>query len=178
MATAGQCEIDMKFKDLVTMGDQMMWYKYIIKNVARRHGKTATFMPKPIFEDNGSGMHTHFSLWKGGQPLFAGEKYAGMTDMALNAIGGVLKHARAILAFCRPDDELVQTARARVRSAGQSGHVAAQPLGVGPHSDVLVEPKSEAIRIPLPGSERQSVPDVHGDPDGRSRRNSEQDSTG
>src|SRR5579864_838316 len=102
VATAGQCEIDMKFQDLVKMADQMMWYKYVIKNVARRHGKTATFMPKPIFEDNGSGMHTHFSLWNGSQPLFAGEKYAGMSDMALNAIGGVLKHARAILAFAAP----------------------------------------------------------------------------
>ena len=102
VATAGQCEIDMKFQDLVKMGDQMMWYKYIVKNVARRHGKTATLMPKPVFEDNGSGMHTHFSLWKGSQPLFAGEKYAGMSDMALNAIGGVLKHARAILAFAAP----------------------------------------------------------------------------
>jgi glutamine synthetase len=102
VATAGQCEIDMKFQDLVKMGDQMMWYKHIIKNVARRHGKTATLMPKPIFEDNGSGMHTHFSLWKGGQPLFAGEKYAGMSDLALYAIGGVLKHAPAILAFAAP----------------------------------------------------------------------------
>ncbi|MGQ0637499.1 MAG: type I glutamate--ammonia ligase [Planctomycetaceae bacterium] len=102
VATAGQCEIDMKFMDLVKMADQMMWYKYIIKNVARRHGKTVTFMPKPIFEDNGSGMHTHFSLWKGGQPLFAGEGYAGMSPLALNCIGGVLKHARAILAFAAP----------------------------------------------------------------------------
>lgn len=102
VATAGQCEIDMKFADLLKMADQMMWYKYIIRNVARRNGKTVTFMPKPIFEDNGSGMHTHFSLWNGGQPLFAGNGYAGMSPMALNAIGGVLKHARAILAFAAP----------------------------------------------------------------------------
>ncbi|MCY2963591.1 MAG: type I glutamate--ammonia ligase [Planctomycetota bacterium] len=102
VATAGQCEIDMKFMDLLSMGDQMMWFKYIIRNVARKHGKSATFMPKPIFQDNGSGMHTHFSLWNKGQPLFAGNGYAGMSEMALYAIGGVLKHARAILAFAAP----------------------------------------------------------------------------
>ncbi|MBN1123407.1 MAG: type I glutamate--ammonia ligase [Sedimentisphaerales bacterium] len=102
VATAGQSEIDMKYADLVSMGDQFMWYKYIIKNVARRNGKTVTFMPKPVFEDNGSGMHSHFSLWKGGKPLFAGSGYAGLSDMALHAIGGILKHAPAILAFAAP----------------------------------------------------------------------------
>jgi glutamine synthetase len=102
VATAGQSEIDMRFQSLQKMGDQMLWYKYICKNVAKRHGKTVTFMPKPIFEDNGSGMHTHFSLWKGGKPLFAGKKYAGLSDMALYAIGGILKHAPAILAFAAP----------------------------------------------------------------------------
>ena len=85
----------MKFEPLLKMGDQFMWYKYIIKNVAKRHGKTVTFMPKPIFEDNGSGMHTHFSLWKDGKPLFAGDGYAGLSEMALHAIGGILKHAPA-----------------------------------------------------------------------------------
>ncbi|MFO1022206.1 MAG: type I glutamate--ammonia ligase [Planctomycetales bacterium] len=102
VATAGQCEIDMKFAELLKMADQMMWYKYIIKNVARRHGKTVTFMPKPIFEDNGSGMHTHMSFWKGGKPLFAGDGYAGLSQMALHGIGGLLKHARAILAISAP----------------------------------------------------------------------------
>lgn len=102
VATAGQSEIDMKFQSLTKMGDQMMWYKYICKNVAKRHGKTVTFMPKPIFEDNGSGMHTHFSLWKGGKPLFGGKKYAGLSAMALHAAGGILKHAPAILAFAAP----------------------------------------------------------------------------
>jgi glutamine synthetase len=81
VATAGQSEIDMRFQPLLKMADQFMWYKYICKNVARRHGKTVTFMPKPIFEDNGSGMHTHISLWNGGKPLFAGKKYAGLSDM-------------------------------------------------------------------------------------------------
>jgi glutamine synthetase len=102
VATAGQSEIDMRFDSLVKMADQMMWYKYICKNVAKRHGKTVTFMPKPIFEDNGSGMHTHFSLWKRGQPLFAGNRYAGLSELALHAIGGILKHAPAILAFAAP----------------------------------------------------------------------------
>ncbi len=102
VATAGQSEIDMKFEPLTKMADAFMWYKYIIRNVARRNGKTVTFMPKPVFEDNGSGMHTHLSLWKDGRPLFAGDKYAGLSEMAIHAIGGVLKHAPAILAFAAP----------------------------------------------------------------------------
>jgi glutamine synthetase len=102
VATAGQAEIDMKFQDLVKMADQFMWYKYIIKNVAKRHGRTVTLMAKPVFQDNGSGMHTHFSLWKGGEPLFAGKGYAGLSDIGLYACGGLLKHAPAILAFAAP----------------------------------------------------------------------------
>ena len=102
VGTAGQSEIDMQFAPLLQMADQFMWYKYIIKNVARRHGKTVTFMAKPIFQDNGSGMHTHLSLWKEGKALFAGDKYAGLSQTALHAIGGVLHHAPAILAFAAP----------------------------------------------------------------------------
>lgn len=102
VATAGQGEIDMQFDELTKMGDQFMWYKYVIKNVARNHGKTVTFMPKPVFEDNGSGMHSHMSLWKDGKNLFAGDKYAGLSDMALYATGGLLKHAPAVLAFAAP----------------------------------------------------------------------------
>ncbi|MFW5886884.1 MAG: type I glutamate--ammonia ligase [Bacteroidota bacterium] len=102
VATGGQCEIDMKYTDLITMGDQFKWYKYVIKNVAKKYGKTVTFMPKPIIEDNGSGMHIHFSLWKDGENLFAGDKYAGFSQMGLWAIGGVLKHAASILAFAAP----------------------------------------------------------------------------
>jgi glutamine synthetase len=102
VATAGQAEIDMRFLPLTRMGDALMWYKYIVKNVARRHGKTATFMPKPLFGDNGSGMHTHISLWKGGNPLFAGNGYAGLSDMALFFIGGILKHAPALTAITNP----------------------------------------------------------------------------
>jgi glutamine synthetase len=102
VATAGQAEIDMRYDSLTRMADKMMLYKYITKNVALRYGKTVTFMPKPIFGDNGSGMHTHQSIWKGGQPLFAGDKYAGISDLCLHYIGGILKHAPALCAFVAP----------------------------------------------------------------------------
>ncbi len=102
VGTAGQAEIDMKFAPLMKMADQFMWYKYIIKNVAKKHGKTVTFMPKPVYDDNGSGMHVHMSLWSGDKPLFAGEGYAGLSELGLNAIGGILKHGRSLLAFCAP----------------------------------------------------------------------------
>ena len=102
VGTAGQAEIDMEFCELTKMADQFQWYKYIIKNVAIRNGKTVTFMPKPIFDDNGSGMHVHLSLWKGDTPLFAGDGYAGLSEMALHGAGGLLKHASAILAFAAP----------------------------------------------------------------------------
>ncbi len=95
----GQAEIDMKFAPLKTMADNVMWYKYVVKNVAKLHGKSATFMPKPVYVDNGSGMNVHQSIWKGSTPLFAGKEYAGLSDMALHYVGGVLKHARAICAF-------------------------------------------------------------------------------
>ena len=102
VATAGQSEIDMRFNSLTKIADHLMWYKYIIKNVARQHGKTVTLMPKPIFGDNGTGMHCHQSLWKGGQPLFAGRGYAGLSDLALWYIGGILKHAAALCALVAP----------------------------------------------------------------------------
>ncbi len=102
VATAGQSEIDMRFKPLLQMADQLMWFKYVLKNVAYRNNHTVTFMPKPLFEDNGTGMHTHISIWKGDQPLFAGDKYAGVSQEALYAIGGILKHARALCAFTNP----------------------------------------------------------------------------
>lgn len=102
VGTGGQGEIDMQYRDLLTMSDQFMWFKYVIKNVAKQNGKTVTFMPKPIFEDNGSGMHTHFSLWKNNTNIFAGKDYAGLTRDALWGIGGLLKHAAAVLAFAAP----------------------------------------------------------------------------
>jgi len=102
VATAGQAEIDYRFSTLVTAADWMMIYKYVIKNVALKHGKTACFMPKPLFGDNGSGMHTHQSIWKKGKPLFAGNEYGGLSKMALYYAGGLLKHAKALCAFCSP----------------------------------------------------------------------------
>jgi glutamine synthetase len=102
VATAGQAEIDMRFLPLVQMGDALMWYKYIVKNVARRYNKTATFMPKPVFLDNGSGMHVHQSIWKGEKPLFAGDRYGGMSELGMHYIGGILKHAPALAAFTCP----------------------------------------------------------------------------
>jgi glutamine synthetase len=102
VATAGQAEIDMRFDSLVRMGDKLLKYKYVVKNVAARNGLTATFMPKPVFDDNGSGMHVHQSIWKGGNPLFAGDGYAGLSELGLHYIGGILKHSRALAAFTNP----------------------------------------------------------------------------
>jgi len=102
VATAGQAEIDIRFDTLTKTADKLLWFKYIVKNVALRNGKTVTFMPKPLYGDNGSGMHTHQSVWKAGKPLFAGEKYAGLSQTALHYMGGILKHARALAAICCP----------------------------------------------------------------------------
>ena len=102
VASAGQAEIDMKFSDLVHMADQLQLFKYVIKNVAYNNGKTVTFMPKPIFQDNGSGMHIHMSIWKGDKNLFAGNGYAGLSEEALYFIGGILKHADSLIAFTSP----------------------------------------------------------------------------
>ncbi len=102
VATAGQAEIDFKFDTLIKAADNMCKYKYVVRNVAYQYGKTVTFMPKPIFSDNGSGMHTHQSLWGKGKPLFAGDMYAGLSQLALWYTGGLLKHAPAIVAFAAP----------------------------------------------------------------------------
>jgi glutamine synthetase len=102
VATAGQAEIDMRFKPLLQMGDQLAWFKYVLKNVANQHGHSVTFMPKPLFADNGTGMHTHISIWKDNAPLFAGDKYAGVSQDALYAIGGILKHCKALCAITNP----------------------------------------------------------------------------
>ncbi len=102
VATAGQCEIDMRFDELLPMADKALLYKYIIKNVANRHGLSACFMPKPVFADNGSGMHTHISVWKDDKNLMAGNGYAGLSEFALHFIGGIIKHANSVLAFSNP----------------------------------------------------------------------------
>lgn len=102
VATGGQAEINFKYDKLTHIADKLMIFKYVVKNTAHKAGKTVTFMPKPLFEDNGSGMHCHFSLWKGGANLMAGEGYAGLSEEALYVIGGILKHAPALVAFTNP----------------------------------------------------------------------------
>jgi len=102
VASGGQCEIDLQYQPLVTMADWLQVYKYCVRSVAKKHNQTATFMPKPLFGDNGSGMHVHFSFWKDDDPLFAGSSYAGLSDVGLWAIGGILRHAPALLALTSP----------------------------------------------------------------------------
>jgi glutamine synthetase len=102
VASGGQCEIDLRFQPLVKAADQLLMFKYIVKNTAKMNNRTVTYMPKPVFGDNGSGMHVHTSLWKKGKPLFAGTGYAGLSEMGLYFIGGLLKHAASLLAFTNP----------------------------------------------------------------------------
>lgn len=102
VATAGQCEVDIKYADLVTVAHQLSWFKHAVRRMAQKYGKTATFMPKPLTNDNGSGMHVHQSLWRGEEPLFAGNEYAGLSQLALWYIGGVLMHAPALCAITNP----------------------------------------------------------------------------
>ncbi|PLZ84428.1 type I glutamate--ammonia ligase [Fischerella muscicola CCMEE 5323] len=138
VATGGQCELGFRFGKLIEAADWLMTYKYVIKNVARKYDKTVTFMPKPVFQDNGSGMHTHQSIWKDGQPLFAGDKYAGLSETALHYIGGILKHAPALLAITNPTTNsykrLVPGYEAPVNLAYSQGN------------------RSASIRIPLSGT--------------------------
>ncbi|MBE9236090.1 MAG: type I glutamate--ammonia ligase [Sphaerospermopsis kisseleviana] len=137
VATGGQCELGFRFGKLIEAADWLMTYKYVIKNVARKYGKTVTFMPKPIFGDNGSGMHCHQSIWNNGKPLFAGDKYAGMSEMGLYYIGGILKHAPALLAITNPTTNsykrLVPGYEAPVNLAYSQGN------------------RSASVRIPLTG---------------------------
>ena len=134
VGTAGQGEIDMRYRSLTRMADQVMLHKYIVKNVAHSYGKTATFMPKPLFGDNGSGMHTHQSLWKDGTPLFYDSQgYALMSQMGLYYIGGLLKHSPGAARLLRAHDELVPPAGAGVRGAGQLGVLTAKPQRLLPY---------------------------------------------
>ncbi len=102
VATAGQCEIGLAVDSMLPMADKLQWYRYVVRNVARRHNKVATFMPKPVYGDNGSGMHIHMSLWKDGEPLFAGDQYAGLSQTALHFIAGILAHGKALIALTNP----------------------------------------------------------------------------
>ena len=137
VATGGQNELGFRFGELIDAADWLMTYKYVIKNVAKKYGKTVTFMPKPLFNDNGSGMHCHQSIWKGGEPLFWGDGYANLSQMALNYIGGILKHAPALLALTNPTTNsykrLVPGFEAPVNLAYSQGN------------------RSASVRIPLSG---------------------------
>jgi glutamine synthetase len=138
VATGGQCELGFRFAPIVQAADFLMTYKYCIKNVAKRYGKTVTFMPKPLFNDNGNGMHCHQSIWNGGQPTFFGDGYANLSETALYYIGGLLKHAPALLAFTNPTTNsykrLVPGFEAPVNLAYSQGN------------------RSASVRIPLSGS--------------------------
>ena len=151
VGTAGQAEIDMRFDTLLRMADKLMLYKYVVKSVANAAGLTATFMPKPLYDDNGSGMHVHSSLWNGSEPLFHQEgTYAGLSDIGRWYIGGHHQARPLGARLRRAHDELVQAARPRVRGAGQPRLLPAEPLGGLPHPRLLAEPQGEAGRVPLP----------------------------
>ncbi|MHB8763535.1 MAG: type I glutamate--ammonia ligase [Deferrisomatales bacterium] len=150
VATGGQGEIDLKCAPLVQQGDNLQWLKYILKNVARRNGKTLTFMPKPLFEDHGSGLHVHQSLWKKGKNLFAGDQFGGLSQLALWYVGGLLRHAPALCALCNPSTNsyrrLVPGCEAPVHLAYSSGHRSAAvrvPRGT-------VDPKARGIEFRTP----------------------------
>ena len=178
VATAGQAEIDYRFDTLVKAADAMMVYKYVVKNVARKHGKTACFMPKPLFGDNGSGMHTHQSLWKKGKPLFAGNEYAGLSKMALYYAGGLLKHARALCAICNPTTNsykrLVPGYEAPVNLAYSSRNRSAA-IRIPTYSE---NPKAKRLEYRPPGPGGQSVPGVCGVAAGGAGWDTEQDRSG
>ena len=127
----------------------MQIYKYVIHNVAQAYGKTATFMPKPIFGDNGSGMHTHQSIWKEGKPLFAGDRYADLSDTALLLHRRHPEARQGAQRLHQPDDQLLQAAGARLRGAGAARLFLAQPLGVLPHS-ARHRPKAKRVEVRFP----------------------------
>ena len=155
MGTGGQAEINYKFNTLLASADELMLFKYIVKNTAWEQGKTVTFMPKPVFGDNGSGMHAHQSLWTDGKPLFYDEAgYGGLSDMARCYIGGLLHHAPVAAGLHQPDGELLPPAGARLRGAGQPGLLGPQPLGLYPHPDHRHQRQGQAHRVPLSRTRR------------------------
>ena len=174
---AAQHELGMTFGKLVETADRIQVYKYVVQQVAHAYGKTATFMPKPIKNDNGSGMHTHMSIWNNGKNTFAGDGYAGLSDNCLYYIGGVIKHAKACNAFTNPTTNQLQASGARFRSACAAGLFRTQPLSLVPHP-LWCGRKGQARGIPLPRSARQPIPQLRRAADGRDRRHPEQDPSG
>ncbi len=179
VATGGQTEIDMRYDTLTKMADKVCWYKYCAKNTAKKWGKTATFMPKPLFQDNGSGMHTHQSLWKNGKNLFYERGgYADISKMCLYYIGGHPEACARAARLHRPQHEQLQAARARLRGADQPRVQSAQPLRVHPDPDVQQGGGRQAHRVPHAGPDVQSVPVVRRVRHGGSRRRRQQDRPG
>ena len=173
---SAQHELGLKFAILVTVADHLQIYKYAIHQVANSYGKTATFMPKPVYGDNGSGMHVHQSIWKAGQPVFAGDKYAGLSQECLWYIGGVIKHAKALNAFTNPSTNsykrLVPGFEAPVLLAYSSRNRSALP------HPLYDEPEGQARRGSLPRSDGQSLSRLRGHANGRPRRHRQQDRSG
>ena len=174
VASGGQCEIDLRYQPLTRMGDQVMTYKYVVKNVAHAAGKSVTFMPKPIFGDNGSGMHTHQSLWKEGTPLMADKSgYAGPVPAGPRLRRRTACSRAGVARVLRADDELVSPSGSRLRGAGQPRVLDAEPQRLHPDPDVLGLAEGQADRVPLPRCSCEPVPRVLGDADGGARRHPE-----
>jgi glutamine synthetase len=165
VATAGQAEIDYKYDSLLKSADKLMWFKYIVKNVALRYGKTATFMPKPLYGDNGSGMHVHMSLWSKNKPLFAGDEYGGLSKMALYFIGGILKHARALCAITNPT-----TNSYRRLVPGFEAPVKQEQERFSKNTHVLPVTQGKEDRVQNPGSVMQRISRLFGNAYGRPGR--------
>ena len=171
---SAQHELGLKFGPLTTMADHMQVYKYCIHMVAQSYGKTATFMPKPIFGDNGSGMHVHQSIWKDGKPIMAGNKYADLSQECLWYIGGIIKPRQGAQRLHQPLDQLLQAPGPRLRGAGAARLFRAQPLGLVPYS-VDVQPQGQARRGAFPRPDGQPLSRLRGDADGGPRRHPQQD---
>ena len=174
---SAQHELGIKYQTLIKACDSLQLYKYCIHQTAQAYGKTVTFMPKPIFGDNGSGMHVHQSIWKDGKPVFAGNKYADLSDTCLFYIGGVLKHAKAINVFTNPTTNsykrLVPGYEAPVLLA-----YSARNRSASCRIPVASNPKAKRVEVRFPDPGRQSLSRLHRDADGRPRRHQEQDPSG
>ena len=166
----GQGEIDLRFLPLLEMADALQLHKYVVKNTAKQAGKAATFLPKPIFEENGSGMHVHQSLWKGGETLMhSADGYALLSPLALHYAAGLLARAGAA-GVLRAVDQLLPPAGPGLRGAGAAQALAAQPVGRRADPDVLGVAEGQAARVPPARPARQPVPRVPGDADGGAGR--------
>jgi glutamine synthetase len=147
---SAQHELGLKFAPLTLMADQMQIYKYCIHQVANIYGKTATFMPKPVYGDNGSGMHCHQSIWKDGKPVFAGNKYSDLSETCLSYIAGIIKHAKAINAFTNPTTNSYKRLVPGFEAPVLLALFGAQPFGVLPYSRGRQIPKAKRVEVRFP----------------------------